>query len=624
MFRPLLSSVPSTTFYGGKASSTHRSLISRNSSVTTSSNASSDQGTSFAPDAEGSDHHQEEMVIESRNVVYPDVQEEVFAFDKVDAFSKGIGCHTDDGSLHFQRPDFEKGPTIECASGDSEEFSRRDIDMEIGSASDFKEVNSLENTKVCSKCGCRYRVIETVEKDINLCPECSRQENLVPANTTETTIVAAEDSPVPSMSICEEYKPFDEPEPLMAVPEPQTQVTEIVEERVSRHEDNVRKGQTSSCEQSHIYSQASSLTRSVMEGGEQSIANQQGTGQPSISYGLPDSDTGDRQLPHANDYPSLKVDVSEGAGITILLKRSSSSKGPVVQGRTFIASTITYGDLSYARDSANSFRSSIGHGSTSASSSVDFNSARQLETRFHRQSSSKRSDMESYRYDINTRPQSTGSSLSGALNQGHHALGLASSTHSREDNVEVFVGSMRCDGVEDTSVTSHTSFSGAAVSGEDLFEPNGSSRVMDASASNLSCHVGIQLEENSVASFPNYENLPSYENEEDFSNNAGSFSDVDAPAIPAEPSVEVEHTMNTSLQGLDAAEAPSHGHLASISEIEIENCCQSAPGSENDDISTNSKSTISEFQDMDMAASISEHNTSDHVHGILGMFYPAL
>ncbi|CAK7327408.1 unnamed protein product [Dovyalis caffra] len=654
MFRPLLSSVPSTTFYTGKASSAHRSLMSRNSSVTTSSNASSDQGTSVAPDTEGSDHHQDEMATESCKVPYPDAQEEVFAFDKVDALNKDVR-HDADNSLHFQLHDFDRDPTIEYEPGETEEF--RHHDKEISSASDtlcveadLSEVDSLENTRVCSKCGCRYRVIKTLDKDVNLCPDCCRQDNLVGTATPNATIVASESVPVLSINISEEYQPSDEPDTQMAVPELQPQVNDMepqvvdtVDARVSRHEDRVEQSETSCHEQNRVYSRESSRTRSLMEGSEHSTAGHHETGHPPAGYSLPGGSSGDQLLPHSNNYPSLKAGVSEGAGISVLLKRSSSSKGPVVQGRTLIASTITYDDLSYARDSVSSLRSSIGHGSTSASSSIDFSSSKQVETRVQRQLSGRKSDMENYRYDLNSRSQSTMTSLSGTLNDGHQIQGLATNTH--EENAEVFVGNMKYDGLEETSVASQrillasenkemdisrAFFTEAAVPEEDLFEQNDSNRKIDVSSSDLSHHtIGVQLEENSVL---NHDNFSSYENGEDLPNNAVDFSDAESSAIPPEASVEAKHNMlNTRLERLDVAEFSTHSHLASISEIEVENNCH-GNGSENDDISTNSRSTVNEAQDhpvstcsdKETTASVLEHNMPDHADGIIGMFNPGL
>ncbi|KAL3582665.1 hypothetical protein D5086_016997 [Populus alba] len=640
MFRPLLSSVPSTTLYGGKASSAHRSLMLRNSSVTTSSNASSDQGTSAAPDTKGSCCHQEDMATESGKVPYPDALEEVFAFDKADALNKDVR-HDADDSLHSRLRDFDRDTTIEHEPGDCEEL--RHCDIEISSASDticvkadFSEVDSLENTKVCSKCGCRYRVIETLEKDVNLCPDCCRQDSLVGAAIPDTLIVADESLPVPSIKISKEYKQSDEPDTQVDVPEFQPQVNDfesqfvdMVDARVSRHEDRVKQSKTSHHEQKRSYSRESSLTRSLMEGSEHGTTGHHETGQPPAGYSLPGGDAGDHQLPYSNNYPSLKAGVSEGAGISVLLKRSSSSKGPVVQGRTLVASTITYDDLSYARDSANSLRSFIGYGSTSASSSIDFSSGRHVETRVQRQLSGRKSDLENYRYDLNSRPQSTSSSFSGTLSDGHQTLGLATNRH--EEHVEVTVGNMKYDRLEETPVASQRIlpasenkeldvsrifFTGAKVPEEDLFEQNDSNRKTDISSSDLPHHtVGIHLEENSVVSYENGEDLP---------NNAGDVSDVEASAIPLEPSVEAKHSMlNTSLDRLDVTEVTTHSRLASISEIEAKNNCYGT-GSENGDISTKSRSTINEVQDYpvpassdkETAASVLEHNMPDHADGI--------
>ncbi|KAG5222394.1 flocculation protein [Salix suchowensis] len=574
MFRPLLSSVPSTTLYSGKASSEHSSLTLRNSPVTTSINASSDQVTCAAPDTEGSCRHQDDMATESGKVPYPDALEEDLAFDKADALNKDVRHHADD-SLHSRLHDFDRDTTIEHEPGDSEEFSHHDIEI----------IDSLESTKVCSKCGCRYHVIETLEKDVDFCPDCCREENLVGAAIPDTLIVADESLPVPSIKISKEYKQSDEQIPRW--------LCLNYSHKLMIWNHNLLIWLMQGKFSYHV----------LMEGSEHSTTGHRETGQPPAGYSLPCGDAGDHQLPHSNIYPSLRAGVSEGAGISVLLKRSISSKGPVVQGRTLVASTITYDDLSYARDCANSLRSSIGYGSTSASSSIDFSSGRHSETRVQRQLSGRKSDLENHRYDLNSRPQSTSSSFSGTLSDGHQTLGLATNTH--EENVEVSGGNMKYDRLEETPLASQRIllvsenkeldvsrilFTGAEVPEEDLFKQNDSNRKTDISSSDMPHHtVGIHLEENSVAS---------YENRED-----------------------MQHDMlNTSLDKLDVT---THSRLASISEIEVEsNCC--GTGSEND-ISTNSRSTINEVQDhpvpapsdKETTASVLEHNMPDHADGIL-------
>jgi hypothetical protein len=639
MFRPLLSSVPSTTFYAGKASSAHRSLISRNSSVTTSSNASSDQGTSAAPDTEGSDQIQDDMASECGKAAYPDVYEEVFAFDKMDVVNEDIGHEMHEASLHIGHGDFDKGPAVEYGNADSENSSHHGIAMEVSATSESSQVKAnssseadfLQNMEICLKCGSRYVAVDEVEGGIKLCPYCCRKDKfltviipdattVVAVNSPDATIVAS-NSPVMSMKISKEEKPSDE----MTVPE-FAQVTYVGEPKVSQGEENVEQGHTSHCEQNQNICGA--LARSLVEDVEHSHANQQKMGQPTFHHSITDDDPGGQQLHHFSDYPNLKVDFSEGTGISVLLKRSSSSKGPVVQGRTFTATTIPYDDLSHARGSANSMRSSTGHGSFSASSSVDFSLARQTDTRVQRQLSGRKSDMENYRNDISTKLLRTGSSLSGISNHAHQASGLASSTPT-EENFEVSVGNVEYDVAVETPKASEKQeleleFAKTAVVENDNFEYNNGSRTVDPSMSELLSHVvSVQLEDNSVLSFPNYEDC-TYENDENFLENARSVMDMEASIRTPGSSLDEELTMlNNSVDGVDVAQAPTHSSLVTMSEVETEKCCQSTPGSQIDDDSLISKSTKGEsqesFSDRDLIAAVSEPNTSDHGHGILGM-----
>ncbi|XP_065631594.1 LOW QUALITY PROTEIN: uncharacterized protein LOC111985475 [Quercus suber] len=624
MFRPLLSSVPSTTFYVGKASSTHRSLISRNSSVTTSSNASSDQGMNAALDTEGSDHNQDDAASESGKVVYPDVHEEVFAFDKMDVINKDAGHEMHNVSLHLQHGDFDKGPAVECDH--AENSVHHGVAMENLATSEVSQVKAessdvfiLENMALCLKCGSRY-VADEVEADVKLCPECCRKDKLLSVIIPDTTITVAENSPVMSMTFSEEEKPSDEMEPLMVVPE-FPHITTVGEPKVSQGEENVEQGQTFWSEQNQNYSQESA--RSLVEEVEHRHANQQEMGQSIVGYSMTDDGTGVSNCITLMTI-NLEVDFSEGTGISILLKSSSSSKGPVIRGRTFTASTIPYDDLSYARNSANSMRSSIGHSSFSASSSIDFSSSRQTETRVQRQLSSRKSDMENYRFDLSTKPQSTGSSFSGFSNHVRQGSALASSTLT-EENFEVSSGNVERDveirtASEEQVLMSEsteadvtcTSLTRTAAVQNDNFECNDGSRTIDALTSELlSRVVSVQLEDGSVASLPNSEDHAIYENGENFPDNARVM--------------DMEASIRTSKSSF-GEEIPSHSSLVTMPELETEKCCQSTPGSQIDDASQISKSTKGELQDClvpsssegDLIAPVSEHNTSDHADGIIG------
>ncbi|PQP91954.1 uncharacterized protein Pyn_29118 [Prunus yedoensis var. nudiflora] len=165
MFRPLLSSVPSSTFYVGKASSVHRPLISRNSSVTTSSNASSDLGTSVAPDTEGSDHNQDDMASESEKVPYSDVHEEVFGFDKMDAVNEDTRHDIHDGPHDLHQVDFNRGTAVEGGAAHSEDYGRP-----------ISSWMSVQPQKILML---RVLCFGSVERNIRFCPECSRKDKLL-------------------------------------------------------------------------------------------------------------------------------------------------------------------------------------------------------------------------------------------------------------------------------------------------------------------------------------------------------------------------------------------------------------------------------------------------------------
>ncbi|CAI0426127.1 unnamed protein product [Linum tenue] len=557
MFRPLLSSVPSTTFYTGKGSTAQCSLVSRTSSVTTSSNASSDHGVGAAHDTERSDHHHHDVVAESRKELYPAVQEYIFAFDRADDLNKDVGHDIQDGVPQSQLHDLDRDFTIRSEHGDFEEFSRQDVDMEVGSPlgtsrarGDFSEVDSLNSLvylKICSRCGCKYNDVEALEADINLCLDCSKQD----------TVITAENPLVLSISKGEEgNQQMDESALDTAVMELQSLT------------DNVSfVGDTVLHEVSLMDPQVEGFVAMLAEEGDKhKMASKRVTKEPTLGRSVSDIVTGSQQLSNCN----------EGAGISVVLKKSSSSKGPVFQGRSFTASTLSYDDVSFTRDSANSLRSSFGHASTSGSSSLDLSSsARQMETtRVQRQLSGKKYDLES------TRPQSSGSSFSGSLNNVAHQASFPL-TSTLEDSVS---GSQN----NEVEVTNTSSTNGQPVSEEYLCERTDSSRTMDAST--------LQLEEHSELSIAS-KSVPLHENDE------------------AENSIT-----NTSVDHNHIPEVPSHSRLASISEIESEDHLRNPPSSVRNDLSANLRGMSDEFEDpslsapsdKDATASVLQTSTSDH------------
>ncbi|KAK3040801.1 hypothetical protein RJ639_029145 [Escallonia herrerae] len=620
MFRPLLSSVPSSTFYVGKASPAHRAMISRNSSVTTSSNASSDQGTSGAHDTEGSDLNQEDITSGNVKAPDPNVQDEVFVFDKVDGLSEDAGPKVLDGSPRSPHGDFNGGTAVSSPLRSSGNISNHDTVMATAATSeildakgDFPDIDGLKDTRSCSKCGSRYRAIESIEGDLELCPGCGSSDlPLTIATPVTGMLVIGYSESVPKKTF-DERDPFDPLERLTAVPEA-PEVTSMDELR------GVKEAQTSYSEPIWDF-----LSRSLVEEGEHRHANQQVIGQPTVSCSIADGETGGRQMQHSGDYQNLKVEVSEGAGISVLLKRSSSGKGTVVQSRNFTASSIAYDDPSYARDSTISMRSSVGHSSTSASSSVDLGSARQAEARFQRQLSGRKSDLENYRCDTNLKHQRTGSSLSGSSSHVFQPLGLSTNTH--EEQFDIPVAHVQKDVLHVRSVVTHEDLLASENSEVDTdFESNYESRTMDTATSEFSSHLPhMYLGDSTMTSSSNFGESASCENGGVSTNNARHIWDVEASITTQESSMVEENAVpNSCGEWVNVAEDPTQSSLDVISEIEIENVNQSSPDSQSDAVSLISESSVEKLQEpvpttsnKDNSASIAESGTSDHARGIL-------
>lgn len=658
MFRPLLSSVPSSSFYVGKGNTAYRSLVSRNSSLTTSSNASSDRGASYYLDMEGSDLPQDDLMSNYEMGHSVDVQE-VFAFDEVDALNQDAGHGKQDSSHHIPVDEIDGDPAIGCDPGYSEGFSHHGIEMKMDTSSDVLcdwgnvlEVDTFNDTDVCSRCGCQYRLSEPVEEDTGLCPDCSKQNHILPVTPTEAAILATESSEVLPSRLFEESRSLYQLEPSGAVTDLQSQVTDVGEPRVSQNEEDAKELKN--------YSEETALARSLIEGDEQRPSNQQemdkhiedhlltdrdsGVQQfrlcndPAESKGdhsLLDRDTRDQQL--CNNSPESKVNTSEVAGIPLLLKRSSGTKGPIIQGRAFTASSLPYEDLSYTRDSSSSWKSSIGFGSASASSSMDFSSSRQTETRVQRQLSGKKFDMENNRYDINAKPRSFGS-LSRSSSNAHQASGSVAST---QEILELNINSLKTYDAEESPEVSEAkvvasenveadvidSSTTSAVAAEKIvLERDESNRITDPSISELSGTVlNSQLEDDSAILHPNDKDHIPYEDEQDVPENAESDSGCYASAVIPESFIEEPETVNAGIDAMDATEDPAQSSLAIISEMETENHSQSSTSSEVGSVSPNSERNNNDLveipvpnpSDVDITTSEEKANTPNHTNRVL-------
>lgn len=640
MFRPLLSSVPSTTFYAGKANSAHHSLISRNSPVTTSSNASSDQGTTFALDIEGSDHNQDDVASEIDKTLYPDLHEEVFAFDKIDALNANTEHEINEESVGIPQNE-TRDPKIVFGPTEAEDSVYHvHIDAEGNEISEtscvrgvISETGSFENIAICSQCGCHYEVINLAEKNTGLCPECSRKTTLLRVILPETTLAVSQDSSVISANMPKEEKSLAERSQLRVASE-LPQETDVGDLRFPLGEHDSEESQTSCSELNQDHSQNNPLTSSLREGDGQMSTNQLEMNQSRVDYKNRDDEFGDQQLYQCSDRPNLNMDPVEGTGISVLLKRSSSNKGPIVQGRTFTTTRISYDDLSLSRDSVNSFRSSTRPGSYSASSSFDFSSTRHTEFRVQRQLSGRKLDVDSG-YDLRIKPPSTGSSFSGISNHSHHEVGLATRETSGTEcsfveEIPQVLQEMQASRNTMTDVTDAL-FIDSIVAEEDKLENDDSCRVNNARSSEfLSQATDVQSDDNLVTSFPNLGDGISCENVEDHANNARSVSNTETSVRAPELSCNEKHDVQSSnTNELDALVIANCSPITE-SEIEGEDYSDNNTDMVNGDLSRVSKSALDDFQEPSAqnpsndchTASVSELNASES-HGI-GMIFTVL
>lgn len=609
MFRPLLSSVPSSTFYSGKASAAHRTLGSRQSSVTTSSNASSDQCMSIAHDTEGSEQNQEDMNSERVQSLYHDV-EEVFTLDSVDVLD-------DLGKQNDAPPSCLLGEVDGSIVVDSElivaeDFSQLEKEMTIaatsdvlGHGTDVAQADALEVLVICSKCYKSYPSSKSIEEDPKLCPDCKSLEAQPSLSSPLTKMMVSTDCPGVSTDIIE-YGLVDNYETSELSPK-LSEVTCKGELKAGHHEDVYRYCENLCNETSWDLTSNKSIDQMHVEGGEHSLATHQVNSRSTICTS--DGDTGHQQLRPLTDHPNAIVDVPEGAGISLLLKRSGSGKGHIVQNRTLSATSIAYDDLSYVRDSISSMRSSIGHGSASASSSVDFGSTRQIEARIQRQSSGRKPDIESYRNEIYTKLQRSTSSLSATSSQLLQPLSL---TTSSQEEVEVSAGQMEKNAeVKNVDPEPSLSLENAEV---DLCTEDKSESICRISSNPTSHTASIHPDEASAANFE----CTLSENGDNLTNSDNS-SDINPSCMLPVSSDVKEDVPNSCVDNLHVTEIFEQDCMDAKCGTEIENDNISSHHLQSDGSSMNSsdevkKCALHTATDNDITDPV-EVDSSNHEYG---------
>lgn len=602
MFRPLLSSVPTTTFYAGKASSAHHSVTSSTCSITTSNNTSSDQVTTGVHDTKGSEQNLQDVMSECVEGHHSEALDKIFELNRSDALNEDVDYNTLEKSPSNQDDKFD-GHSLVVATGSC---SQNDTATGITATSvvpetrgDLSDTDSLEDTMVCSKCACTFHSAELVmEGDLQLCLTCRNLEVTSTITTTPVSRTVSENTEGDFVQILEH-----------GPPEADCSTAKLKSWQVtSTGKAGTKQLNRSYSEPSQNFAPTSSLSPLMVDKGELIITNRRVNDQ-SI-----DDNFGHQ---HVGGYSSSKVDVSEGAGTSLLLKSSSRSQGQV-QSRSFTASNISYDDFSCVGDSVNSLSSSIGHGSVSMTSSVDLGPLRQIETRVQRQVNDRKSDLENYRFEILTKHKRSLSSFSGASSHGFQVLSVATSSHDESfeiiaSNVEKDAREAACRHLREQSLTSEYTEAGNTCTD---IESNNNFRTASEMPGNV---MNIHIADTSVVSVLNFEVSASHENGDCLTNHSSNSMTIKASSTLPQNSTLGEDATPNSCDWVDVAEVPNPSSLDSISEMEIENGNIFSPDSQSDIDSTNSKSgmndsmqpSVSKEPNDDTITSVEEPDTSD-------------
>ncbi|KAM0939879.1 hypothetical protein DsansV1_C19g0158041 [Dioscorea sansibarensis] len=384
MFRSLLSSVPTTTFYIGKANGMHRPMFSRNSSLTTSSNTSSEPGACVVPDVEASDHHQNDLSGKRGKPHGPELHEEIFKFDKADEIpesGKPIGDMTNrDDLLGLEK---------------SAPNSLGPISALTASESSYTAVNPsiLDRNGMmatCSKCGNSFS-IRDADPTSDVCQECSENDRLFTEGISPSALLVMQNEKLQSPMADGKDRWSNKAQLAMEVSELPDKSSPNVLPSDAMHVGQVYK---------------SLVNRSSFQLDTDLIQHHQSDPQENIGQEVKATQTENLyQQSQEIAHQSTRVESPEGTGISVLLmQRSSSNKWPVVQGRPFSATNILCSEPSYVRDHASSMKRSMSRDSASASSSVDMGSWRQPAYHMQPQLSSQKGEMENVRNDcfVNT------------------------------------------------------------------------------------------------------------------------------------------------------------------------------------------------------------------------------
>jgi hypothetical protein len=457
-------------------------MFSYNSSVTTSSNASSEHGATFGHHID-SDQEQHDLggEWEADHDGFR-VHEDILMFDKLDELNEETSYGKNAKYVNDSPVPVEHFKSYK--KGFHTERNEAAYQMTYNGTSSSQVVHGKMAT--CSRCGNFFNVMDLDEKG-GYCEECASKLGGFSADLMLWTSEEAcqHDDKIAESGPCVESEPSIAPnsdytkqaslDPQTVNNEPRADCTE----NCSPSQFMVDTDEDMLLGQEVLNHEANTMTYlvsvSLLENGDNisfsrsCVSNHQQTEPTSVEHGHYGDQTGNcnhglPQCLNVSDcqcneavseirsgdnshqlgltaHPSPKAESAEGTGISVLLhQKSSSNKWPVMEGRALAATNIVCSEPYYTRDSINMMKRSFGRDSSSASSSIDLGSSRQSDGRFERLRNGKKGDFEKVQLSSTMSRQSIASvsdmSLSGSSASLCHQNDAIEDTCSQINNLE--------------------------------------------------------------------------------------------------------------------------------------------------------------------------------------------
>ncbi|KAJ1265299.1 hypothetical protein BS78_08G067300 [Paspalum vaginatum] len=405
-FRPLLSSVPSTTFGAGKGDDVRLSMLSHDSSLTTNSNLSSEHGVTYGP-CTGDEQELSDVALCAVKPNYL-IHRDTFLNEEPNCHQRSLST-TQSGP---ESPSMVKYAESTIEGIDMERSRIAQISCNIASSSKVGHCKMA----TCTRCGKLFNAIEGVG-EVDFCEECGLVDEVVfvdpKIENLEETHRQGHKTRISKPPDCGEVIKKsthgsqlvnDEPPADCLQKCPQSQLTmgstdrmllgqhgEHVTENLSPHDidDSSRGNRTdisshqcsvSDCQQTKRSSviecdilrdqtanHHNEVSRCLLESMDESIELVSDTLTVGCSHKM-----------GSIGCLNLKAENTEGAGISVLLlQKSSSNRWPVIEGTPLAATSILCSEPYFTRDSVGTLKCTVGWDSSSASSSIDQGSSRQ-------------------------------------------------------------------------------------------------------------------------------------------------------------------------------------------------------------------------------------------------------